>query len=138
MLCLTLLSCFSPLAALPVSSAAALPEGQPIASAADFEAMSDTGVYYLANDIDFSGKTYARNAYTRSFRGVLDGNGHALLNITVSSTNSDAGIFGNNFAGTLKNIVIGSPETPAVVRSTGSGYSVACVAGTVASDATFS
>ena len=112
------------------------PSGTPVSTVDEFLAMDPSGVYYLANDIDFSGKEYSTNVYGKSFKGVLDGNGHSLLGIKVSAKNSDAGIFGNNFGGTVMNLTIGSESDPASVSSTGAQYSVAGLAATFASDST--
>lgn len=113
------------------------PSGTPISTVEEFENMDVSGVYYLANDIDFSGKTYSKSVYTKSFKGVLNGNGHALLGITVDSQDSDAGIFATSFGGTLTNLTVGSADAPASITSTGAGYSVAAIAGTVVAGATF-
>ena len=130
-LCLTMLGCS--ITAFPImADGEEQPTGTPISTVDEFIAMDPNGSYYLTKDIDFSGKTYTRNVYTQAFGGVLDGNGHSLLGITVSATNSDAGIFATSFSGTLKNLTIGSENAPASVTSTGSGYSVAAVAGTMA------
>lgn len=128
---------------LPLCSGASLanatevPSGTPVSTVEEFLNMDASGVYYLAGDIDFSGKTYNKHVYTKTFKGVLDGNGHALLGITVEAQNSDAGIFGNLFSGTLKNLTLGTADIPVSVASTGSGYSVGAVAGTVNAGATF-
>ncbi len=137
MLCLALtcgmLSAFSGLSL----GASVTPTGIAVSTVEEFLAMDANGSYYLANDIDFSGKTYTKNMYTKAFKGTLDGNGHALLGINVLSANSDAGIFANGFGGTMKNITFGTADSPVSVASTGSGYSVACVAGTMVGGATF-
>jgi len=117
-------------------TASEVPAGTPISTVEEFINMSDSGVYYLANDIDFSGKTYTSNVYSKTFKGVLDGNGHALLGITIQGKNTDAGIFGNRFCGTLKNLALGSEEAPVQVSSTGGGFSVAAIAGTMSNGAT--
>ena len=111
LLCLTMLGCS--MSVFPITAnGEEQPAGTPISTVDEFLAMSPSGEYYLAGDIDFSGKTYTKNLYTKSFSGVLDGNGHALLGITVSATNSDAGIFANGFHGTLKNLTFGSANAP--------------------------
>lgn len=120
-----------------LSNAADTPAGTAISTVQEFINMDPSGVYYLANDIDFSGTTYTRNVYTKTFKGVLDGNGYALLGITVTASNSDAGIFATSFGGTLRNLTIGAEDAPVSVTSSGAGYSVAAVAGTVASGALF-
>ena len=111
------------------------PIGTPVSTVSDFVNMKADGIYYLTNDIDFSAKTYSGNVYTREFKGVLDGNGYALLGITVKAQNGDIGIFSNGFNGTLKNITFGSNDAPVNVSSTGSSFSVAVVAGTMKSGA---
>ncbi|MBO7740789.1 MAG: hypothetical protein J6S34_04615 [Clostridia bacterium] len=136
LLCLTMLGCS--MTAFPITAnGEEQPAGTPISTVEEFLAMNPSGEYYLASDIDFSGKTYTKNLYTQNFSGVLDGNGHALLGITVSATNSDAGIFANGFHGTLKNLTFGSANAPVSVTSTGGGYSVAAMAGTMTGGATF-
>ncbi len=119
------------------SVVAKTPDGTPVSTVEEFLGMDASGTYYLANDIDFSGNTYTKNVYTKTFKGILDGNGHALLGITVQAQNSDAGIFANQFSGTLRNLTFGAPDAPVSVTSTGAGYSVAVVAGTVTGGATF-
>ena len=135
-LCLTMLSCG--VSALPIAAnEEAELTGSPIGTVAEFLAMKPDGDYYLTQDLDFSGTTYTRNVYTQTFSGTLDGNGHKLTGVTVKGTNSDAGIFGNSFNGTLKNLSIGSEDASVSVSSTGSGYSVAVVAATMTGGATF-
>ena len=111
------------------------PMGTPVSTVADFINMKDDGVYYLNNDIDFSKNTYNRNIYTKEFKGILDGNGHSLLGITIKAQNGDIGIFANGFCGTLKNITFGSEDAPVSVSSTGGGFSVGVIAGTMKSGA---
>ena len=135
-LCIAMLGCS--ITALPITaSGEEQPEGTPIRTVDEFLAMDPAGQYYLANDLDFTGRSFGRNVYTQSFSGVLDGNGYSLLGITIKTTNSDAGIFGNSFHGTLKNLTFGSSEAPVSITSTGSSYSVAVVAGTMTGGATF-
>lgn len=109
------------------------PEGTAISTVDEFVSMEPEKDYYLSSDIDFSGNTYAKNIYTKAFKGTLDGNGHALLGIEINGRNGDAGIFANGFAGTLKNLTIGSEKVPALVKSTGENYSVGAIAGTFGS-----
>ena len=93
----------------------------PISTVAEFEAIS-TGTYHLTNNLDFSGKTYTDNIIS-NLVGTLDGCGYSITGITVNSTDSDAGIIGL-VSGTVKNLVIGTSNAPAVVKSTGSGKTV--------------
>ena len=112
------------------------PEGTAIRTVDDFLAMEKDGTYYLENDIDFENVTYNGRIYQNDFRGTLDGNGHSLLNIKIE-TDADAGVFGERFGGTLKNITFGSETAPAKVTSTGGGKAVAVVAITCSEDSTF-
>ena len=135
MLCASML--LSLCGSLPAFHAIENPQGSPVSTVEEFMAMDAEGSYYLANDIDFAGTTYNKTVYSKAFKGVLDGNGHSLLNITIQGKNSDASIFANQFSGTVKNLGIGTEEAPVSISSTGSGYSVAVLAGTVKDGATF-
>ena len=61
--------------------------------------MEENGKYYLANDIDFNGVTYTQIS---KFSGVLDGNGYAVKNITMTSQNG-AAMFGT-LSGTVQRV----------------------------------
>ncbi len=52
------------------------PTGTPITTAEEFANMTDTGTYYLANDIDLSGLDVPY--YDKTFKGNFDGNGHSI------------------------------------------------------------
>ncbi|MCL2165469.1 MAG: cadherin-like beta sandwich domain-containing protein [Oscillospiraceae bacterium] len=57
----------------------------------------------VANDINLAGKEW--EAITGNFRGVLDGDGHEISGVKVSSFYGDIGLFGIlETAGTIKNI----------------------------------
>ena len=64
--------------------------------------------YVISQDIDMSGveafTPIGGNAYDSRFTGVLDGAGHAIINLGVSSA-SNAGLFGY-LGGTVKNLDI--------------------------------
>ena len=113
------------------------PEGTPISSVEEFVAMAADGIYYLTKDIDFGDVNYSGgNIAPKNFSGMLDGQGHSLLNITVEAA-SDTGVFGVNFKGTLKNITIGAPDDVAKFTCTVGGKAVGAVASTCQSGATF-
>ncbi len=126
-----------PLSCLVPPDFAALEQSQGISTPEEFINMSQEGSYHLENDIDFSGKVYDKVIYSKEFHGTLDGKGHSLLGINIKGTNADAGVFAIRFSGALKNITLGSESLPISVSSTGSGYSVAAVAGTVNPGASF-
>lgn len=58
--------------------------------------------FKLANDIDFSGVTYDPNSAPVAFSGTLDGDGHAIYNLSVNK--STAGLFKEVYSGTIKNL----------------------------------
>ncbi len=93
---------------VPYTTAAAnTPTGTAITTVAQFEAMTD-GDYYLANDLDFSGKEYTGSVVT-TFSGNLDGNGKTIKNIKISAISGHAGIFRTLGAAantTVKNLVV--------------------------------
>jgi len=73
----------------------------------DDNATEENITYYkLADDIDFKGKIVGP-AFSNGFTGVLDGDGHALSNLTVvaEAENTNVGIFAKN-QGIIKNLVI--------------------------------
>lgn len=76
-----------------------VPLGTPIFTAEAFNQLSNSGqdgIYYLANDIDFSNHTWT---YTNhNFRGTINGNGKTLSNLTIHGTDR-TGLFSrvNNF-----------------------------------------
>lgn len=55
-------------------------------------ALNGTATYIvLANDIDASGQTFEPTR--TNFAGVLDGQGYAVINLTISQTSSNGGLF---------------------------------------------
>lgn len=70
--------------------------------------VEETAYYKLVNDIDFTGYTeFAPQCTTTTtgFKGVIDGNGYSLKNITYSTALNYVGIIGFNL-GTIKNLKI--------------------------------
>lgn len=63
------------------------PEGTPIYNQQELASInvSDSGVYYLANDIQLTGEWTP----LKSFRGVLDGNGHKITGMNVTKGLND-------------------------------------------------
>ncbi len=100
-----------------------------ISTAAEFLAMSATGKYYLANDIDFGGRSF-NNYLVADFSGTLDGRGYALFNYTVSGVGAgdtaelSVGTFGtlNKTTGTtiIQDLSIGKANAPVVMSASGS------------------
>ncbi|MBQ3572334.1 MAG: hypothetical protein IJA15_05870, partial [Clostridia bacterium] len=86
-----------------------------------FEAIfsNQSGKYMLMNDLDFQGAThyafgswkYGHDDPTLAFKGVFDGNGHAIKNVVIGVDNrhaavqTDASIFGTVF-GTVRNLAV--------------------------------
>jgi len=68
-------------------------------------------LYYLTNDIDFSGFTWDYNSSYNDniFKGVIDGKGYTLQNITITSTDTSSvglSIFSKIDGATIKNLNI--------------------------------
>jgi hypothetical protein len=77
---------------------------------------SSTDNYYLANDLDFSNFNWTYNSTISNvvFRGVLNGNGKTINNLTIninSSSFSEVGLFPSINGGTIKNITFNNFET---------------------------
>lgn len=106
----------------------------PISTVADFEAMEQNGNYYLANDIDFGGKTYTTAYIVEKFDGTLDGKGHAIYGFGINSSGSaDTGIFGNvgnSAVASIKDLTVGtSDENGEISVSSTGAYSVGVLGG---------
>lgn len=66
----------------------------------------DGGNYKLTSDLDFDGQKIVVPSHTRTFSGILDGNGHTIKNIDASSTANKQGVFFKVLTGTVKNLTI--------------------------------
>ena len=80
--------------------ATAAPAGTAITSAAELQAMSASGTYYLANDITISGNW----DYATPFAGTLDGDGHTIY--IADGTTLAGGLFRELKNPTIKNLKI--------------------------------
>jgi len=91
--------------------------GIPISTAQEFYNLATGGtttsddVYYLTNDIDFSGFSWTLDSYNGSatFRGTLDGNGMTISNLTITTTsynNDYLGIFPRMEGGSVYNLTL--------------------------------
>ncbi len=87
--------------------------GNAIYDAADFAAITSGGAYYLANDIDFGGNSYAYIVQDFT-KGVIDGRGHKLYNFSIeTSTGGAVGVFSTMASGgnvVIKNLNVGSAD----------------------------
>ena len=81
-------------------AAFAAPAGTAITSAAELQAMSASGTYYLANDITISGNW----DYATPFAGTLDGDGHTIY--IADGTTLAGGLFRELKNPTIKNLKI--------------------------------
>ena len=75
-----------------------------------------TDVYYLANDIDFTGFTWVYNAANNgvTFRGTLNGNGKSLLNLTITNSSTSYsynGIFPRIFGAIIYDLTLENVNT---------------------------
>ncbi len=106
-----------------------VPEGTPIFTAEAFNHLSNSGadgVYYLANDIDFSNHTWTYT--THNFKGTINGNGKTLSNLTIHGTDR-TGLFSrvNNFKifdVTLNNIHVTSTNRAGILFGEQDGNNV--------------
>lgn len=82
-------------------------EGTPITSALDFNTIVTThnssGVFYLANDIDFSQHTWIYTSF--NFKGTINGNGKTLSNLTINGGDR-SGVFTRVNAATIYNLTL--------------------------------
>ena len=115
-LCMLLISAML-LSLMPMMVFAATPEGTAITSASQLLGMgkTDTGNYYLANDITISGDWTGENFY-----GNLDGNGHTIY-IENGATIKN-GVFNGLYGSYVKNLnIIQKGTVTYLARSSGIG-----------------
>ena len=68
------------------------------------------GKYHLTSDIDLEGEEWtpigdnATNSYDSRFRGVFDGQGHVIRNLTITGERQYSGLFGYVSDAVIKNI----------------------------------
>jgi len=63
--------------------------------------------FVLGNDIDMAGINHVPIGTSAApFRGVLDGGGYTISNLTINSTGGGLGLFGNIGSSTIKNITL--------------------------------
>jgi len=110
--------------------------GTPIYTAQEFYYLA-TGdnttaddVYYLANDIDFTGFSWVLNSYNfdATFRGTLDGNGKTISNLTITTSsysNRYLGIFPRMEGGSVYNLTLSNIDLTI-------GYSTSVASGLIA------
>ena len=68
----------------------------------------ENAYYKLMEDIDMEKVDFTPIGSKRSFSGVLDGNGHAIFNLEINSTNDQVGLISFLNGGTVKNLGIES------------------------------
>lgn len=105
----------------------------------DFATKSDSAtedLYYLTNDIDFSGFdwliTSSNNSVT--YRGTLDGNGYSISNLTITSNpsyKSYLGIFPRMNGGTVTDLILSNVN---LVLDSSTLFSTSTVSGLIAGD----
>ncbi|WP_025724460.1 pectinesterase family protein [Acholeplasma granularum] len=66
----------------------------------------DGGNYILTKDLDFDGQKIDVLSTTRTFSGILDGNGFKIKNIDASSSSNKQGVLFKHLTGTIKNLTI--------------------------------
>ena len=92
----------------PIEAPAA--DSIPVSTRAELEAIRNNlrGKYHLTQDIDLSGAEWIpigdNSSNTSSFRGVFDGQGHVIRNLTITGDYAYAGLFGYVNNAIIKNI----------------------------------
>ena len=83
----------------------------------------DTAYYRLTADLDFSDYDYKTifNTASRDFKGVFDGDGHKIKNVTLDERTTYSGLIGRN-SGTIKNLVVENFKVDFTKSSTYSQY----------------
>ena len=103
-------------------------EGTPIATAQEFNTIVTThnsnGLFYLANDIDFSQHTWTYLSF--NFKGTINGNGKTISNLSIHGGDR-SGIFTRVNAATIYNLTLDNVN---VVSSGRAGILVGEVDGT--------
>ncbi len=90
-------------AAVPAYAAS----GTAITNADELKAMSASGNYYLANDIEVPANLILFTSYDAPFTGTLDGNGHTIKGYTYTASadwTEQAALFGYAKNATFKNL----------------------------------
>jgi uncharacterized repeat protein (TIGR02543 family) len=101
--------------------AVVVPAGTMISTAQEFHDMTKGGSadeFYLANDIDFTGFTWTVTGTGTAFRGVLNGNGKTISNITIngSGTGVYGGIFQRTNGAVIHDLTVDNAHVDAVGR----------------------
>jgi hypothetical protein len=89
---------------------------------------NDAGTYALGKDIDLSSISnfIPLGQTSPNFTGILDGMGHTINNLTISSSNANVGLFDTiGSAGSVRNLTL----TNATIDATGLSQNVAILAG---------
>ena len=92
-----------------------------ITTAAEFKAMTATGSYYLANDIDFDGEIFT-NCVVEDFSGTLDGKGYKIHNFSIVGGTDDTGVFkyiAMSGDASIKDLTVGTATAPILVSFNG-------------------
>lgn len=118
-----------------------------IKTAEQFESMHGDNNYVLGGDIDLGGKVYTQYVVPALFSGILNGNGHSLLNFSFATENSGVGIFnmayntdaeGNvltnaedgtqvaaeGYTFTIQNLTVGSETSPVKATTTATNFGI--------------
>ena len=64
-----------------------------------------SGSYQLTQDINCTGKTFYVIESVLPFTGTLEGNGHKIINLTISAVSGNMGMFSNASGATIQNII---------------------------------
>lgn len=108
-----------------------------IKTAQDLQNMKNnlTGKYILMNDIDLSGIANWTPIGTEadSFKGIFDGNGFVIKNLTIDSNSENVGLFGHTTLATIKNVGLENVNIKAGAGTSESQINVGAFVGTATS-----
>jgi len=87
------------------------------------------GAYALAGNLDAAGTSYT-DSVVRTFSGTLEGLGHTVSNLTISSSNNNVGLVGF-LTGTVRDIGVVNPNVFGFLSNTGALVGDSQTGGTV-------
>lgn len=103
-----------------------------ISTPADFTLLSQMPFQYfkLANDIDMKDVVFTGLCTEDApFKGVLDGAGHCIKNLTISSSSSNLGFINTSYRATVKNLGFDNVSITNTSTSTDAACGTGCIIG---------
>lgn len=109
-----------------------------IYSAKDFKDIKDNeGYYELCADLDFSKTTWPASIKSGKFKGTIDGNGHTIKGISISSSTGNGGVFAElSDTAVIKNVIFEDITHTIDTGMVKNGSSFGLLAGKISEEAT--